>query len=421
MDDHFESKKQSVLERILAFFPERQLLLRANGQVRFLRLTPRVQMAGLGAMLLFLGWNIYSSLAIVVASAEAARQEAAMSAMDQTYSELSGEYERLARSLHDQVQRLERRQRYYEQLLGSEPLVTLQGGETETAAEGEASLRPSLFVPQDEGRFVRYARLISPDHLLTEPGAVSPAAMMESSFLERFVRLEQHQRATAARTAQRIQAEIDRVDTAIAMTELPLDRLLELADRDEDGLPPGVGGPYVEVAALETLVEPDHPLNAVRAAYEALAVRDAVLARLPSLVPPEDYYISSNFGMRRDPYTKRRSFHGGLDMAGWPGTKIRASAPGTVVKAGYSGPYGRMVEIDHGNGLKTRYGHMRRIKVRKGGQVSRGQVIGEMGSTGRSTSTHLHYEIWFDGKPINPFPFVKAAEHVLEIQRRKDG
>ncbi|MCK5574683.1 MAG: M23 family metallopeptidase, partial [Sphingomonadales bacterium] len=97
-------------------------------------------------------------------------------------------------------------------------------------------------------------------------------------------------------------------------------------------------------------------------------------------------------------------------------TKIYSTATGTVVKAGTNGAYGRMVEVDHGNGFKTRYGHMKRVRVKIGQIVKRGDIVGDMGCTGRCTSTHLHYEVWFGGKPRNPMPYVRKAQSIIELE-----
>ena len=111
--------------------------------------------------------------------------------------------------------------------------------------------------------------------------------------------------------------------------------------------------------------------------------------------------------------------HPGIDLAGAYGTPIYATADGTVLRAGWnSGGYGNLVEIDHGRGITTRYGHMSAILVSAGQHITRGQQIGRMGSTGRSTGNHLHYEVRIDGRAVNPIPFMKSTDYVLAMQRR---
>jgi murein DD-endopeptidase MepM/ murein hydrolase activator NlpD len=118
--------------------------------------------------------------------------------------------------------------------------------------------------------------------------------------------------------------------------------------------------------------------------------------------------INNEFGFRRNPFGGRAyEFHPGMDIDGERGDQVTASADGTIIKAGYTGGYGNMVEIDHGNGLVTRYGHMSKLDVQVGEAVTRGNLIGEIGSTGRSTGPHLHFELRYKDKPINPRHFLK--------------
>jgi murein DD-endopeptidase MepM/ murein hydrolase activator NlpD len=124
--------------------------------------------------------------------------------------------------------------------------------------------------------------------------------------------------------------------------------------------------------------------------------------------------LTSDFGPRIDPFTGRAAFHAGLDFGGPYGAKVHATAPGVVVRAGPDGAYGNMVEIDNGMGVKTRYGHLSAVLVRKGAHVSRGDAVGRLGSTGRSTGPHVHYEVWLDNRVRDPAKFLEAGRHVLE-------
>jgi murein DD-endopeptidase MepM/ murein hydrolase activator NlpD len=120
--------------------------------------------------------------------------------------------------------------------------------------------------------------------------------------------------------------------------------------------------------------------------------------------------LSSRFGKRGDPFRKTAAMHYGLDMPGALGTPILASAPGVVRFAGRAGSYGEMVEIDHDGALTTRYAHLSRILVRSGARVERGQAVALMGSTGRSTGSHLHFEVRIDGRAVDPLPYLVAGE-----------
>ena len=138
------------------------------------------------------------------------------------------------------------------------------------------------------------------------------------------------------------------------------------------------------------------------------------LAGIPQVLPASLEFVSSGFGFRADPFTGNGAFHAGLDFKGPIGAPIYAAAKGVVSFAGVRQGYGNCIEVDHGNGLLTRYAHMSRFVARLGQPVSAGQVIGAIGNTGRSTGPHLHFEVRLNDQPLNPRPFLEAAPHVLE-------
>src|SRR5438552_3932848 len=125
--------------------------------------------------------------------------------------------------------------------------------------------------------------------------------------------------------------------------------------------------------------------------------------------------LSSVYGMRIDPFIRAPAMHTGLDFRGETGEPVRATANGTVTGAGWSGGYGRMVEVDHGNGLATRYGHLSIIDVRAGETIRIGQIVGRIGSTGRSTGPHLHYETRVDGEAVDPQKFLRAGARLGSV------
>lgn len=129
----------------------------------------------------------------------------------------------------------------------------------------------------------------------------------------------------------------------------------------------------------------------------------------PSGRPVTSGWISSRFGYRKDPFTGRKAFHQGVDVAGKKGSDVIAVAAGVVSWAGSRYGYGRLVEINHGNGYVTRYGHNGKVLVEAGDRVAKGQVIALMGSTGRSTGPHVHFEVLRDGKPVNPIKYLRAS------------
>lgn len=181
----------------------------------------------------------------------------------------------------------------------------------------------------------------------------------------------------------------------------------------------GVGGP--EIPLSQVRIEGINDPAFTRAYLSAAAVLEqlnglsAALDRVPLAMPVSaaGFDRSSGFGARVDPFTGRYAFHPGIDLAGPWGSSVRATASGKVVFAGYRGGYGNMVEVDHGYGIHTRYGHLSAITVRVGATLDKGASLGRVGSTGRSTGPHVHYEVWYDNIVKNPNNFIEAGRDVL--------
>jgi murein DD-endopeptidase MepM/ murein hydrolase activator NlpD len=171
-----------------------------------------------------------------------------------------------------------------------------------------------------------------------------------------------------------------------------------------------VGGPFVPIKLPPNAGPFERQLyriNVTRAQVDRLS---RTLALVPYRKPViGEVELTSGFGVRADPFLGRPAMHTGLDFRAQTGDPVRATANGKVVSAAWAGGYGRMIEIDHGNGLSTRYGHLSEINVKIGDQVRIGQVIGEVGSTGRSTGPHLHYETRIDGEAVDPQKFLRAG------------
>ena len=149
-------------------------------------------------------------------------------------------------------------------------------------------------------------------------------------------------------------------------------------------------------------------------------VRGGAIA-VPSQKPVEGVSFTSGFGVRSDPFRGTAAMHAGVDLAGQIGTPVYATADGMVDWANWRGGYGNLIELDHGKGIATRYGHLSAILVHPGQRVHRGELIGRMGSTGRSTGSHLHYEVRIDGRAVNPIPYLQTSDYLASLQKRDGG
>ncbi len=235
---------------------------------------------------------------------------------------------------------------------------------------------------------------------------------------EELARIEQDvddQVATLATRVGRMQAQLIRLDAlGKQLTEVAK---LKRGEFDFDQ-PPALGGPETGrgegpvVPALDSMLDTmnaqiDDRRRQLTALQNLIMTRELARQIVPGGRPVESGYISSLYGQRTDPFDGNQASHHGLDFAGAAGTRVLSVADGIVSHTGSDGGYGRLVEITHGNGYVTRYAHNAKLLVKPGQTVKRGDPIALMGSTGRSTGTHLHFEVLRDGKPMNPLSFVR--------------
>ncbi len=171
----------------------------------------------------------------------------------------------------------------------------------------------------------------------------------------------------------------------------------------------GKGGPYIP-ATGDTVKNKkiNDKISQIFEDVDNLEYYKEVIKTVPMGKPVWSYWVTSPFGARSDPFHGKKARHKGVDLASRTGNKIKVMAKGKVLRAEYSGAYGNLIEVDHGNGFRTKYAHLHKIYVRKGEYVSGDQTIGEVGSTGRSTGPHLHYEVLYRGTNVNPMPFIQA-------------
>lgn len=208
--------------------------------------------------------------------------------------------------------------------------------------------------------------------------------------------------AAADARADKVKQIVSRLGVTVALPEQ------QRASGDADAM----GGPYVPLDSPEAL---GAALAEADAAFGRLDTLRKVVGKLPVAPPLPGAVMTSNFGSRSDPFLGSAAFHAGVDFRSPTGTDVHATAPGRIVTAGRNGGYGNMVEIDHGKGLTTRYAHLSKIAVEVGQTVARGTVVGEVGSTGRSTGPHLHYETRVNGTAVNPTAYMKAGREIATI------
>lgn len=371
-----------VRDWIESVFPERHLYVRSHGVVRGWVLTPRMQIGTAVAALLSATWLAISTGSVIL-------DAMAVSATERKIAQANAKNERYVAEL---------RARHDSALAHLEESV---GSIDELAATVERR-HAALATVMIEFRDMPNAKAAF---------ATARPLGQERRPLERVLAVRMDQERLIARAETVAQTRAERLRLAFRLAGLnPAAHVTGS----------GLGGPLVDAKdprALGAVLDVDGAFagriqRAAASLSEMRRLQDAA-ARLPFARPTvEGVRTTSGYGVRFDPFNGRPALHTGLDFAGPALTPIQAAAPGTVSFAGTRTGYGTTVEIDHGRGFKTRYAHLQSTSVTPGQRVAVGQRVGAMGSTGRSTGVHLHYEIWVNGRPQNPSRFIKAGEHV---------
>ncbi len=409
------------------------LLINRHGQVRTIEIRPALAIAGGLAGGLLVSW-------LMVASLYAVFKDDLLARFFNQQTQMQFGYEDRIASLRGQIDKLASRgllnqdsvEAKIDQLLARQ--VKLEARQTMIAPLAEkagivpAPPPPAAMVPLAPTLpgLNAYAPLglgAKPRPLPQDAAEQPPANPAPSGTGLRMSVLPSHMQATVARIGQALDETEDSQDRAldrlekttsgriaeakqlIAAIGLPVSRFDGEAEHDEDDK--DVGGPYVPLPPGARFEE---RLGQIQARLKEAGLLYDAVSRLPLMRPmPAGHRITSPFGSRPDPFFHRYAMHTGTDFRARAGTPVPATAPGVVTVAAYTGGYGNMVEVDHGNGIVTRYGHMAEISVAVGDKLRKGDIVGRVGSTGRSTGPHLHYEVRVDGEPVDPMRFIKPG------------
>lgn len=388
------------------WFPERQVILRSRGQVRYVALSPRMQAWGAAGAFVLLGWLAVATASAVTSAVTIAFREIehqrVVTGKERSIAELIAAYEQISEELAGTRTRYGGLSRELEDKLERMRNLTSQYGRLrETFSVTRAELEKVI----DERDLASQQR----DDINNR---------LEVLQLKLSVISREHKDALD-RLTNRALGSIVGIEKAIRITGLdPRDLLEQVIEQ-----PQGQGGPLIALTGKGKNAKADPPTENAEQAMQRLEASltrwgglQALLARMPFGKPAEGLSLSSGFGRRLDPFTRTYAFHSGIDIQGQSGSPIYATAPGIVVFEGRKGPYGLTVEVDHGFGFRTRYGHLKASLVEVGDQVTLRSQIGQMGSTGRSTGVHLHYEVLFNDEPFDPANFIEAGNHVYKLE-----
>jgi len=417
----------------MRLFPERQFLLRSGEKVRYLLLPGWMQAGALAMALVLIGGvgglagayhHLHKAIHEKELAAEAAIQRAAsLAALRQSIADADAHYQQMAQQLNDMKSQLDGANAENDALRGSiasaearvavldKTRLALQQrlGDAEKSLAGKSgnvtALQKQLALSKTELRQAELARTGLATKL-QQLQADSQSSSSRAVALRESLAMREQELRQMATARDQLRTQLSQQDEApqssnleqlIASTGIDIERYIGRIEQPAQA--EGEGGPYI----------PYDPAQQARFDQERQQQLLALAKSLPLAAPLAHYQIDSPFGPRIDPINHREGFHSGVDLAAPYRSPVMATAPGVVTFTGVKDDYGRVVEITHAHGIVTRYAHLHRILVARGERVGLHQEIGELGSTGRSTGPHVHYEVLIDGNPVDPAKFLEAG------------
>lgn len=420
-------------------FPERQFFIRTDGRLSHLRFSCRTQLY-IALLLLMAGaWGAFSTASYVFHDDVLAAKDDQIANVRLAYRSLLSEVSEYQKKFTAMSGDLEQ---YHEMMLTlAEQNTALQRNlssvetqlrSTEIERENVVSAREGLKnrlgeLEQDMGglanrNFALKDTLTSAEQELQSVVAERNQALFETTRMRREIdtlqtrlaSLQTAQKDVVQRLTERTVASVDEFAKIVEVAGLDVNQLME----EDETVSANQGGPFINAGDGKVDGEPGDMLQVsltnLDMQLNQLEGLQTILGKLPLAVPLDHFEVTGPYGKRRDPINHRWAMHYGLDLGGVYKSPVYATAPGVVTFVGWKGNYGRVVEINHGAGLRTRYGHLYRTLVKKGQVIKFRDKIGLMGNSGRSTGTHLHYEIHFKGRPRDPMKFIKAGRYVFK-------
>ena len=442
-----------------AYLPDRELIMRTDGKVWFVKISKKIQISGFILIIVTSGWGIFSSFSFFVSGKviEAKEKEilktrivyrgllSEISNYQSKFTILTDDLEKNHESMLGLVEKnanlqqnlstaksklVSSKRRFKTELVSSKrqyetELVSSKRRQDEIAAI-KGKLKAKLKDIEHRMRSLNTYNFKLKGNLSSISGSLESALTERNSALmlnerlnertselsKNLENLQNSEKNVIARLTLTTVDEIGVLEKFISRTGIQPKQLITGKKRTSTL---GQGGPFLEVRQGN---EPGAFLKSSIAILGARLDRLSKLKRLVGIIPfsppLEHFSISSHFGKRRDPINRRWAMHYGLDLTGFKKANVYATSPGKVVKSGHKGKYGKFIEIDHGGGFKTRYGHLYKTLVKRGQEVNFRQKIGLLGNSGRSTGSHLHYEVTHNGKQKNPWRFIKAGKYVYK-------
>lgn len=387
------------------FFSDKEIIFRSRGRAKVLTISSRAQVVLLCLVFLVGLWSFYSYHLYNKTGHILHNRDRELLQTRDAYVELMSDFVTLHSNVNNMLDDLKRRQsknpdleKYQLQAEVLEGKIKQITTDKDWISDEKISQRISI----NEALLQRDIAASERDELKTQMNQMKDTLQeIRSAELEVFDKLKNI-----------TNKEVQKIKSAFSEINVPLKKqglyFNALANNKKEG---GKGGPYIpDLKSTLKDKQLNEKISHIYKNVEDLEYYKEVVKYIPIGKPVWSYWVTSPFGSRSDPFQSKKAYHKGVDLASRTGNKIRTQAPGKVIRAEYSRGYGNLVVVDHGNGFQTKYAHMNKIDVKKGQHVEANDTIGEVGSTGRSTGPHLHYEILYSGRNVDPIPFIKAKK-----------
>nr|WP_052129594.1 M23 family metallopeptidase [Sphingomonas sp. 35-24ZXX] len=381
--------RKRATDALAQWFPDREFFMRSQGQIKFVKVSSRLQMTIAGAVAAALLLWLVVTLAMLASQYSISAERLALVRKQAEVESSASRVKAYRSSVNDVAADLEKRQAFLEDIVTSY-IGEQAASDDASAVVGANQVGAAAKGSSDEA--AQTARKISA--MVPEAAGLARMEARQIAFVETLTRAAAVRASNAESAIRKFGLNPDSVARASASAQ---------------------GGPFIPFKGSRN-ARLDPRFTALGQTLARMDALERGLVAIPSGAPALAPAITSGFGYRRDPFTGAAALHSGIDFKGAHGSAILAAAQGKVVFAGVKSGYGNCVEVAHGNGLVTRYAHLSSIGVRPGQKVDKGERLGGMGSTGRSTGTHLHFEVRHNDRAMNPRPFLEANRDVLKIQ-----
>ncbi len=390
-------KKHPQFGEKKSFFSPKEIIFRSNGRARVLRISSKMQMFMMSVLVIIAGWSFYSYHFYARSGSIINRKDMELSMVKDSYVNLISEF----MALHENVDNIlssdkknsKEIEDYKKKATVFEDKIKQIADKGNLASEKELNKKKDI----SEVLLQRDVVVSERDELKKQVDKMEDTLKgIKDAQLDVFEKLK----VISSKEVDKLRHIFNEINVPLKNHGLYFN---PMANKKESQ-----GGVYIPAKTGLDDKRINDTITAIYKNVDDFEYYKAVIAKLPLGKPVWSYWVTSQYGTRSDPFKKSKATHKGVDLASRTGTKIQIKAPGKVTKADYANGYGNVIVVDHGNGFETKYAHLNKIYVKKGQKVKYNEVIGEVGSTGRSTGPHLHYEVLYRGVSINPMPFIKA-------------